>query len=362
MRSLFLTPPPKPTIFPCQPQTLGRYSRPFADPEKPVYTRRIVIALLALPGSVALSQNARRLNPVIELLEQKKPVFGVYIPSNRRGRGGAAPAADAPPPKTPAELAKDALAYKRADYLFDGSMEGNFDSAFPTFAEFVKGMEGSAVDKSPVMRLHHPLVVKTHEIAENPPLATQRIGKQLDLGVSGVVFVGVESADEVKTGLAAMRFKSKGGTRPDAVGSAPALWGMSEKEYKEKADLWPLNPKGELVNFTIVESVEGLKHVREIAAVKGIGALFPGAGTLRGVFSKTDETGQRTFDAQGWEAAIQQVLAACKEFNVPCGYPANATDIETRMKQGFSVFVINWGDAGFQAVEIGRKAAGREDR
>ena len=32
------------------------------------------------------------------------------------------------------------------------------------------------------------------------------------------------------------------------------------------------------------------------------------------------------------------------------------------MKQGFSVFVINWGDAGFQAVEIGRKAAGREDR
>ena len=60
---------------------------------------------------------------------------------------------------------------------------------------------------------------------------------------------------------------------------------MSEPEYKKKADLWPLNPDGELINWTIVESKEGLAHVREIAAVKGIGVLWPGAGTLRGVFS-----------------------------------------------------------------------------
>ena len=29
-----------------------------------------------------------------------------------------------------------------------------------------------------------------------------------------------------------MRFKSKGGTRPDDVGTAPAFWGMTEAEYK----------------------------------------------------------------------------------------------------------------------------------
>jgi len=33
--------------------------------------------------------------------------------------------------------------------------------------------------------------------------------------------------------------------------------------------------------------------VREIAAVKGIGVLWPGAGTLRGIFSTTDANGQR---------------------------------------------------------------------
>jgi 4-hydroxy-2-oxoheptanedioate aldolase len=173
------------------------------------------------------------------------------------------------------------------------------------------------------------------------------------------MFVGVESADEVKAGLAAMRFKSQGGTRPDDVGGAPAVWGMSEKEYKEKADVWPLNPKGELINWTIVESKEGLKHVREIAAVKGIGVLWPGAGTLRRVFTTTDERNNSVFDRVAWEAAIQQVLAACKEFNVPCGYPANATDIETRMKQGFNLFVMGWGDDGFKAVDLGRKASGR---
>jgi 4-hydroxy-2-oxoheptanedioate aldolase len=156
-----------------------------------------------------------------------------------------------------------------------------------------------------------------------------------------------------------MRFKANGGTRPDAVGEAPAVWGVSEHEYRQKADLWPLNPDGELINWTIVESKEGLAHVREIAAVKGIGALWPGAGTLRGVFSTTNSAGERVVDTVAWENAIQQVLAACKEFNVPCGYPANANDIEMRMKQGFSVFVMNWGDAGFKAIEIGRQASGR---
>src|SRR6185436_19372787 len=196
-------------------------------------------------------------------------------------------------------------------------------------------------------------------IAPDPAKAAERIGRQLNLGVSGVVFVGVESADEVKAGLDAMRFKSKGGTRSDDLGVAPAFWGMNEKDYREKADLWPLNPKGELMNWTIVESKVGLAHVREIAAVKGISVLFPGAGTLRGVFTSTNDKGERVVDTVAWEAAIQAVLAACKEFNVPCGYPARAEDIEMRMKQGFSVFVINWGEPGFKTIEIGRRVAGR---
>src|SRR5215212_7102515 len=125
------------------------------------------IAAVALVGSLGWVQSQRRFNPVIELLQQNKPVFGLYAPANRRpGRGGAPPPAEAPPPKTPLELAKDAVAYKLADYVFDGTMEGDFDRAYTPFAEFVKAMaEAGVLEKSPSLRMHHPLFVKTHEIA-----------------------------------------------------------------------------------------------------------------------------------------------------------------------------------------------------
>jgi 4-hydroxy-2-oxoheptanedioate aldolase len=320
----------------------------------------IVPACIAAAGGVSMVQAPRHLNPVVDLLSQKKAVFGLYAPANRRpGRGGAVPA-DAPPPRTPAQLAQDALTSSNADYLFDGTMEGDFDRGFGQFTDFMNGMvDGGTLKAAPMKTLNQPVFVKTHEVAPDPALAAQRIAKQLNLGVTGIVLVDVKSADEAKAGIAAMRFASQGGTRPDEVGNAPSVWGMSAAEYRQKADVWPLNPNGELVNFTIVESKEGLAKVREIAAVKGIGVLFPGAGTLRGVFSTTDAAGQRVFDEQAWEGAIQQVLSACKEFNVPCGYPATATDIEKRIQQGFSVFIIGWGEAGFRAVDIGRKATGR---
>jgi 4-hydroxy-2-oxoheptanedioate aldolase len=325
------------------------------------------VAAVLVAGTMVSTQGQKRLNPMIELLSQKKPVFGLYAPSNRRmgGPPGAAPGSVvAPavqlPQKSAAELAAEALGNKTTDYIFDGTMEGNMARALPVFTAFVKGMApGGSFAKSPAGQLTHPLIVKMHEIAPDPKAAAVSIGQQLNLGVSGIMFVSVESAAETKAGIDAMRFASKGGTRAEDVGQAPALWGLSDKEYREKADLWPLNPNGELINWTIVESKEGLEKVREIAAVKGVGVLFPGAGTLRGIFSTTDANGQRKLDEAAWEASIQKVLAACKEFNVPCGYPANANDIEMRMKQGFSVFVMNWGDAGFKAIEVGRKAAGR---
>ena len=323
------------------------------------------ITTLAL-GAMSAAQAPRpRHNRVIALLDAKQPVFGLYAPSNRRaGRPGApAPATPETPAKSPAELAREAAAYKLSDFVFDGSMEGDFDKAFPPFVEFARGlMQAGVIARSPVVRLTHPMIVKAPEIAPNPTLAAANIGKQLNQGVSGVMLVSVESAEEARQGIAAMRFVSKGGTRPDAdLGTAPAAWGLSEAEYRRKADLWPLNPDGELINWTIVESKQGLENLEAIASVPGIGVLWPGAGTLRGVFTTTSPTGERTFDQPGWEAAIQKVLAACKAHRLACGFPASATDIEQRMAQGFNVFVMNWGDAGFKTVEAGRKIAGRTD-
>jgi 4-hydroxy-2-oxoheptanedioate aldolase len=311
--------------------------------------------------AIGQAQHRQRFNHVVELLDQKKPVFGVYWPTNPSGRGraGAPPPTDVPP-KAPSELAREALAYRSADFLFSGALEGGIERGIGPVGDFVKATaDAGALSKAPLLQLPAPLIVKAPKIGADTTKAAENISRALNLGVSGLMFVEVESADEVRAGLAAMRFTSKGGTRPADASAAPAYWGMTDEQYKKKADLWPLNPEGELINWTIVESKEGLAHVREIAAVKGIGVLWPGAGTLRGVFSTTNAAGERVVDMVAWENAIQQVLAACKEFNVPCGFPANVNDIELRMKQGFSVFVMNWGDAGFKAIETGRRAAGR---
>ena len=80
----------------------------------------LVLAAISI-SSAAMVQAPRHLNQVVDLLAQKKAVFGLYAPANPRGRrGGGPPPADAPPAKSPAELAKDAMAGSTADYLFDG--------------------------------------------------------------------------------------------------------------------------------------------------------------------------------------------------------------------------------------------------
>lgn len=311
------------------------------------------LALVVGPPS-GYAQSEQRLNPMITLHEQGMPVFGLYAPRARTGAGRRGAGAPAGQPRPPADLASEILAYGSSDFVFDGSMERSVDRALSAFTDLVGAMRAAGANTR-----SNPLVVKMQEIGTDYDGAREAIAKQLDAGVSTIMFVGVESAEEVRQGLAAMRFASNGGTRPDAVGRAPAYWGVSEAEYRQKADLWPLNPDGELLNWTIVESHEGLAHVREIAAVEGIGVLWPGAGTLRGLFSTTNAAGERTLDAEAWENSIQTVLAACKEFDLPCGYPANTGDIEMRMEQGFSVFVMGWGESGFATVDLGRRLSGR---
>lgn len=306
----------------------------------------------------AMAAGETRLNPMVALLAEKQPAFGLYAPSNRRFRPGSDPLPE-DSVKTPEELAALYLTQPMSDYVFDGSMEGNFDRGYEQFSGFAAGLEAAGFLAEGGAVLKAPMFVKTPEIAPDTALAKAHIQQQLDLGVAGIVFVGVETADELRLGINAMRYAANGGTRPDGVGQAAARWGLSDEEYRAKADVWPLNPNGELMNFAIVESELGLENVREIAAVEGIGVLFPGAGTLRGMFSTVGEDGQRVLDAEAWEASIQKVLAACKEFDVACGYPAGAADIEERMEQGFSVFVIGWGDQGFEAVSLGRAKAGR---
>ena len=59
----------------------------------------LTCSAIVVLGIFAGAQTTKRLNPMIELMVAKKPVFGLYAPSNRRGGpGGQASTAPAPPP------------------------------------------------------------------------------------------------------------------------------------------------------------------------------------------------------------------------------------------------------------------------
>jgi len=342
-----------------------------------------VVCAVVLGVSVTAQQGAH-LNPMVDLLIAKKAIFGVGMPTVGRAggggnRGGGAPGAAAaaaatptpttppPPPKTPAELAADAFAHPEADYFFTASMERNIDGGSTMVAALQDAIAAAGpLTTSGAKRLRVPINSKAPNISSaempaDPAKYVTNISRQLNVGVSSLAFVEVDNAEELRQGIAAMRFKSNGGTRPDDVGHAPKYWGLSEAEYRKKADVWPLNPEGELVVWAIIETKEGLANVREIAQVKGVSVLVPGAGTLGGVFSTTTPEGRRVRDDVAWEAAIQQVLSACKEFKLPCGYPVSETDIEMRMQQGFNVGILQaFNDSAFRAVAKGRQLGGRD--
>ena len=346
---------------------------------------RVAIGMVcaAVFGVSITAQQPTHLNPMVDLLIAKKAIFGVGVPSAGRGGGGGrpggapggaagaaatpapTPATPPPPPKTPAELAADAIAHPEADFFFTASMERNADTGSAALVALQEALVAAGpLTTSGPRRLRMPVHSKAGNISSaempaDPARYAANIARQLNVGVSTIAFVEVDSAEELRQGIAAMRFKSNGGIRPDDVGDAPKYWGISEADYRKRADVWPLNPNGDLLVLAIVETKEGLANVREIAQVPGLSILTPGAGTLGGVFS-TMVDGKRVRDDVAWEAAIQSVLAACKEFKKPCGYPVNENDVETRYQQGFTFGILQaFNDAAFRAVAKGRTISGR---
>lgn len=318
--------------------------------------------LLVFTSSLAgLAQGPSRVNPMVALHERGLPVFGITHPAitaGRGGRGGPGAAAASAPATSPVQpsltdAARDTVAYRYGDFAYNSYSPAAADR-FKDYVKAVMAAGGSAAS--------HAFISKIPIYHTDPAGSTARIIEQLNAGHSGVMMQQVESADEVRAVLAAMRFKSKGGLRPDeGVGFAAAYWGLSEAHYREKADPWPLNRNGELVLWAIVESKKGIAHVREIAAVPGLTVLTVGAGTLGGVFSSTGADGQRVRDQVGFEAGVNAILAACQEFKVACSYPANnPADIERLMARGFSVFTMQARNKdGFDAIAAGRRLSGR---
>src|SRR6266487_2207255 len=77
----------------------------------------------------------------------------------------------------------------------------------------------------------------------------------LDLGAYGIIWPHISNVEQAYNAVAACRYprlKNKplyepAGIRGDGPTQAVRYWGITQQEYYERADVWPLNPKGEVL-------------------------------------------------------------------------------------------------------------------
>ncbi len=147
-------------------------------------------------------------------------------------------------------------------------------------ARFLMGM----TDKAMVLKKGN-LQPNVALFARFPPEADQSqwvVKQALDIGLHGVIFNGVDTREQALIAVKSMRYPQLKGSpyyEPNGIrGSGPAnatwIWGISGQEYDRHADLWPLNPEGDLLAILMIESVEGLQNLDAIASTPGVGALF----------------------------------------------------------------------------------------
>src|SRR5437870_8319427 len=271
---------------------------------KPLRYFFLVLAALSLVPAVLPGQQQRlHLNPVIEKLAAGKTVYGLIT----------------------GDLS---LAYARevarapVDFIYADMEHNPLD--FPALHLFLMGM----TDKATILRKGN-LQPNVALFARFPPEADQSqwvVKQALDIGLHGIIFNGVDTREQALIAVKSMRYPQLKGSpyyEPNGFrGSGPAnatwIWGIGGQEYDRHADLWPLNPEGDLLAILMIESVEGLQNLDAIATTPGVGALFVGQAS-----DLTRSMGVRPGSPEV-EAGLQKVLAACKTRKVACAISATS--------------------------------------
>jgi 2-keto-3-deoxy-L-rhamnonate aldolase RhmA len=244
---------------------------------------------------------------VLDLWPQGKVAFGVYAPSEAP-RG-------APPVYSPEGAAKVA-ANPLYDFVFL-NLEGAYDPA--AVKAYSSGLRGKGATS------RKTLIVRIPPISKDGAEATRaRVKEILDAGADGVTIPHIRDLDEAKL---AMSFFAAA-----------------------KANLWsPANPKGTTLAMLMLEDPKAIAQRKEIAELKGLGVLACGIGSLAQALGG---------DRAGAEAGTQQVLAETKRVKIANMLPANAKDVEQRIKEGF-LAILGQGPQADEMITIGRAAAGR---
>ena len=285
---------------------------------------------------------ARRVNRVVELLEDGQPVY--YTGPSARGYDGG-----------------KADAQTWADYINYDFEHSPFDMT--VLREYMQGL----VDGGPAKSGHRtPAVVVTLPVTGTSEATIRanawQIAHVLSAGVHGILLCHAEDPDAVRAFVESTRyaFQTIGvgeGLEVGRMGNGgqgyPArIWGLAVQDYMRKADPWPLNPDGELFLGLKIENKRALEKTEESLKVPGIAFAEWGPGDMGlslGFFDRHDPPYPPEM-----QAARARVLAACKANDVAFLNQTRPNDVVQMLAEGVRV-----GAGGQEAAEIGRKHTGR---
>lgn len=209
-----------------------------------------------------------------------------------------------------------------------------------------------------------PAVTPMVRIPVNGSEMSQWLAKQvLDIGFYGIVWPHVSTAEEAYNAVAACRYPrpkeaenfEPEGQRGDAPRIAMRYWGLSQQEYYKKADVWPLNPEGEILCMIMCEEVKAIDNLPDILKrVPGIGVVLIGEGDL------SQNLGHpRDYDHPVVVEAMATIRAICKENNVPVGHPHVGLDnVKKVVEDGYRYLIVG-AEQSYQGVDKALELTGR---
>jgi 2-keto-3-deoxy-L-rhamnonate aldolase RhmA len=228
-----------------------------------------------------------RANRLISLLEAGRPAIGVWT------------AATAAPRIT------KVLATSDVDYIVADIEHEVYD--FPALRSFLLGVQDFSLRFRTEPRSAPVVLVKLANRATWDP--RYEIAESLKVGPAmGVWIPFVESRADLERAISAVR-----------NAETSALAGLNIP--RERRDVWPLNPKGELFVVAMIETENGVRHAREIVETPGVGAV------------------ECVHIPEGDAAAI---LKMCIDRKVVAATDASPSDVQAKIAAGYRMLSVGW--------------------
>lgn len=281
-------------------------------------------AVLASAGRPSAQASYVHLNPVVEALAQGRHVFGVSTSD------------------LSIENATALAGNPNIDYVYL-DMEHN-PLRFEEMKHFLAFI--TAGDKAGLIKRGNGQV-RPAVFARFPPYGREQtlwiVKHALDIGLNGILINNVETKEQAENIVRVMRPAQR---RDSKIPNPPGLrgtvvcgfWALAGAECRSHADLWPLNPEGDLIFWPMIETMEGVRNADAIAQVPGVSGFYLGAsGDLSadlGVPNSHPDV----------DAAMAKILGVCNARKIPCGGTVTAANVAQFMTQGYRI--INFGSAG----------------